>query len=241
MNEKLLNLTENMFKDNLLETDPEYAEIIGNFIFEETSNEIDLDSKTKYMAILATLLGLQGLEAFKRMLLISYENGLSYIEIKEIVYQATAYLGIGRVYPFLYAVNEFIKNSGEKLPLEPQNDLNSNRIEKGSRKQVELFGEHMKDFYKNGDSEFPQINRWLAANCFGDYYTRGGLNNNQREMITFCYLMAQGGCEPQLQAHASANIRLGNNKSFLYKIISVCVPFMGYPRTLNALKVVKEI
>ena len=45
------------------------------------------------------------------------------------------------------------------------------------------------------------INRWLAANCFGDYYTRKGLDLAQRELITFCFLMAQGGCEPQLIAH----------------------------------------
>lgn len=60
----------------------------------------------------------------------------------------------------------------------------------------------------------------LADNCFGDYYTRTGLTDAQREMITFCYLAAQGGVEPQLLAHAKANI--------------------GYPRTLNALGTVGE-
>ena len=27
------------------------------------------------------------------------------------------------------------------------------------------------------------INRWLADNCFGDYYTRTGLNDQEREMF----------------------------------------------------------
>ena len=40
------------------------------------------------------------------------------------------------------------------------------------------------------------------ANCFGDYYTRKGLTLAERELITFCFLMAQGGCEPQLIAHS---------------------------------------
>ena len=31
------------------------------------------------------------------------------------------------------------------------------------------------------------------ANCFGDYYTRTGLDLKQREMITFCFLAAQVG------------------------------------------------
>lgn len=31
------------------------------------------------------------------------------------------------------------------------------------------------------------INRWLADNCFGDYYTRKGLNDQKREMIIFAF------------------------------------------------------
>ena len=51
--------------------------------------------------------------------------------MKEIVYQAVAYLGIGRVFPFLKAVNSFIEETlGLKLPLENQNDPNPNRFRK---------------------------------------------------------------------------------------------------------------
>ena len=34
-------------------------------------------------------------------------------------------------------------------------------------------------------------------------------------MITFCFLAAQGGCEPQLTSHAAANMRIGNDKIFV--------------------------
>ena len=80
----------------------------------------------------------------------------------------------------------------------------------------------------------------LSDNCFGDYYTRKGLNYQQREMITFCFLAAQGGCEPQLTSHAGANMRIGNDKAFLIQIISQCLPYIGYPRSLNALRCVNE-
>ena len=63
------------------------------------------------------------------------------------------------------------------------------------------------------------VNKWLASNCFGDYYTRTGLDLKQREMITFCFLYAQGGCKPQAIAHAKANIRLGNDEAFLIKVV----------------------
>ena len=108
------------------------------------------------------------------------------------------------------------------------------------RAQVDIFGDGMKDFWKSGPEESRHINRWLAANCFGDYYTRTGLDLGQREMITFCFLAAQGGCEPQLISHAAANIRIGNDKGFLIKVISQCLPFIGYPRSLNALRCLNE-
>ena len=59
-------------------------------------------------------------------------------------------------------------------------------------------------------------------------------------MITFCYLAAQGGVEPQLLAHAQANIKLGNDKEFLMKVIEQSVPFIGYPRSLNAVRIVNQ-
>ena len=96
----------------------------------------------------------------------------------------------------------------------------------------------MRDFWQSGPQESRHINRWLAANCFGDYYTRTGLDYKQREMITFCFLAAQGGCEPQLTSHAAANMKIGNDKEFLIRIISQCLPYIGYPRSLNALSCV---
>ena len=117
------------------------------------------------------------------------------------------------------------------LPLEGQATTTlADRLEKGVEAQVEIFGEHMKEAWKAGP-----INRWLAANCFGDYYTRKGLTLPERELITFCFLMAQGGCEPQLIAHSKGNMHIGNDKDFLIRIVSECLPYIGYPRSLNAI------
>ena len=105
---------------------------------------------------------------------------------------------------------------------------------------MDIFGEDMRDFWQSGPEDRRHINRWLAGNCFGDWYTRGGLDLAEREMVTFCFLAAQGGCEPQLTSHAAANMRLGNNQAFLVKVVSQCVPYIGYPRSLNALRCVDE-
>lgn len=229
------------YVSKFLVTDPEFIEGFDNFAFDEVVNQDDLDDRTRMMAILATLLGCQGIDEFKAMLPAALNSGVTPVEAKEIVYQAVAYLGIGRVFPFLHATNDVLTARGVELPLPSQAATTTeDRLAAGIQAQVDIFGEGMKDFWKSGLEESRHINHWLADNCFGDYYTRGGLDYKQREMITFCFLAAQGGCEPQLVSHSAANMRLGNDKSFLIKVISQCLAFIGYPRSLNALRCVND-
>ncbi len=225
----------------LRDSDPDFAEIFENFAFDEVPNHDDMDDRTRFTVVLASLVGCQGIDAFRAFVPAALEFGMTPVEIKEIVYQSTAYLGIGRVLPFLHAMNEVFIESNVTLPLESQTRVSrEERREAGTQVQVELFGEGMHDFWKSGPVESRHINEWLAANCFGDYYTRGGLDLAQRELITFCFLAAQGGCEPQLVSHAAANMRVGNDKEFLIKVVSQCIPYLGYPRCLNALRCVEE-
>lgn len=223
---------------NYHETDPEFMKIIEHFALEEGVKESgqELPEDTRYLAILATLLGCQGLDVYKDMLPKALDEGLTPIMVKEMVYQAVDYLGLGRVMPFLSVTNDILSVRGVKLPLPAQvTTTMENRLEKGVETQAEIFGEHMKEAWKAG-----HINRWLAANCFGDYYTRNGLDLKQRELITFCFLAAQGCCEPQLTAHAKGNINLGNDKDFLIRVVSQCLPYIGYPRSLNAVACVNK-
>lgn len=222
-------------------TDPEFAELIQNFACDEVVNNDDLDDHTRMIAVLSTLIGSQSVDAFKEMLGYALETGVTPVEVKEIVYQAAAYLGLGRVFPFLACTNDVLEKQGVQLPLEGQATTNpSDRLEKGEQTQVDIFGDQMRGFSQSGPEESRHINKWLSDNCFGDYYTRTGLDYTQREMITFCFLAAQGGCEPQLTSHAAANMGIGNDKSFLINIISQCLPYIGYPRSLNALRCVNE-
>lgn len=228
-------------QSKLAETDPEFIERFDNFAFDEVVNQDDLDDRTRMIAIISTLIGCQGIDEFKAMVPAAFNFGVTPVEIKEILYQSVAYLGIGRVLPFLHVTNDILTAQGIALPLPNQSTTTTdNRLEAGIQAQVDIFGDSMKDFWKSGAADTKHINQWLAANCFGDYYTRTGLDHLQREMITFCFLLAQGGCEPQLTSHAAANIRLGQDKKFLIKIISQCLPYIGYPRSLNGLRCVNE-
>ncbi len=197
------------------ETDPEFMERFEHFAFDEVVNEEgqQLDEVTRHMAVLAALLGCQGVDAFRLELPRALDGGVT---------------------PDM--VNEILTERGVSLPLPGQATTTmEDRLEKGAAAQAEIFGDQMREAWKSG-----HINRWLAANCFGDYYTRTGLDLKQREMITFCFLLAQGGCEPQLTSHARGNMNLGNDKDFLIRVISQCLPYVGYPRSLNAVTCVNN-
>lgn len=229
------------YKSKFLETDPEFIERFDNFAFDQVINSDDLDDRTRMISILAVLIGAQCLNEYKAMMKAAMNFGVTPIEIKEVLYQAVPYLGIGRTFDFLHATNEVLTAEGISLPLEGQATTTAeNRLEKGIQAQVEIFGPEMAGFYKSGPEESRQINHWLADNCFGDYYTRTGLDFKMRELITFCFLSAQGGCEPQLRSHAVANMKIGNNKQLLISVIFQCLPYIGYPRSLNALRCVNE-
>ena len=43
------------------------------------------------------------------------------------------------------------------------------------------------------------------------------------------------GCELQHIAHAADNMNLRNDKEFLLCVVSQCLPYIGYLRSLNAI------
>lgn len=229
-------------RKRLVQTDPEFLEIAENFAQGEAVQVSKLTEKERMLCILSAMLGCQGIGEFRNLLHAALDTGIDPVAVKELLYQAAAYLGIGRVHDFLLAANEIMEQHDIPLPLTPQGTTDRNtRFEKGLAKQVALFGEGMAKRQTDAPPLRRNINRWLADNCFGDYYTRTGLNDQEREMITFCFLLAQGGCENQLRGHTAGNFGVGNGKEKLYSVVEQCMPYIGYPRSLNAMMVIDEI
>ena len=118
-------------------TDPEFTERLNHFAFDEVVNSDDMDDRTRMMAILAALIGCQGTDAFREMMPQALEAGVSPVEVREVVYQAEDYCGIGRVYPFIGIMNEVFTENGLKLPLEPQATTTmETRLEAGVQAQL---------------------------------------------------------------------------------------------------------
>ena len=148
-------------------TGPEFAERFEHFAFDEVVNEDgqQLPGETRYLAILATLIGCGGVDAYEEILPRAMENGVTPVMVKECVYQTVDYLGYGRMLPFLNATNDVFSRSGIALPLPGQATTTmENRLEKGVAAQAAIFGDRMKESWKQS-----HINRWLADNCIGIY------------------------------------------------------------------------
>jgi len=229
-------------KSKLVETDPELIEVFDNFAFDEVLGYGNLDSKTRLMVILASMIACQALAEYKVMLSGALNVGVTSVEVKEIVYQAVPYVGMAKVYDFIHATNEILESRGVKLPLEGQATTTpETRFEKGYAVQKAIVGERLEKMYADSPADQIHIQRYLSANCFGDYVARAGIDLPTRELLTFSMLLALGGCEPQLKGHVQANLTVGNDKERLLSVVTQLIPYVGYPRALNAIRCLNEV
>lgn len=50
-----------------------------------------------------------------------------------------------------------------------------------------------------------------------------------------------GGADSQVRSHAPGNLNMGNGRQVLLDTVTVLLPYIGYPRSLNAIAAVNEI
>jgi 4-carboxymuconolactone decarboxylase len=229
-------------KSTLAVTDPELIEVFDNFAFDEVLRYGNLDIRTRLMVILAAMIASQALGEYKVMLGGALNVGVTPVEVKEIVYQAVPYVGMAKVYDFILATNEILESRGIKLPLEGQSTTSpETRFEKGFALQKTLIGERIDRMYAESPANQIHIQKYLSANCFGDYVSRNGVGVKTRELLTVSMLLSLGGCEPQLKGHIQTNLDIGNDKETLLSVVTQLLPYVGYPRTLNAIRCLNEV
>ncbi len=244
-NEQATRTHQTLFPDHistLAVTDPELIEVFDNFAFDEVLRDSNLPTKTRLMVQLAALIASQALREYRVMLCAALTVGVTPVEVKEIVYQAVPYAGMAKVFEFLHATNEALSERGIALPLAPQSTSTPDtRLQNGRDVQSHIVGKDtVEKMYALAPLDQQHIQRLLTANCFGDWVSRGGIDIPMRELLTFSMLVSLGGCEPQVKGHVAANLRVGNNRSRLIDVTTQLLPFIGYPRTLNALRAIDE-
>ncbi|MGP7816524.1 carboxymuconolactone decarboxylase family protein [Niallia sp. 01092] len=223
-------------------TNPDFQDILSHFIFGEVFYQGDLDDKIRELITLVVLATSQTLPQLKAHVSAALNVGLTPVEIKEAVYQCAPYIGFPKTLNAINEVNEVFKAKNIALPIESQKTVDEDkRFDKGLAVQIEIFGDVIKKMYESAPSNQKHMQEYLSAFCFGDFYTRGGLDLKTRELLTLCIISALGGAEGQVKAHVQGNKNVGNDKERLITAITHCLPYMGFPRTLNALACVNEI
>ena len=222
--------------------DPDLESIFNNFLYGEVYNHGTLDPKLRELVTLVSLTASQGTDMIKDHVEIALNVGATPIEIKEALYQCSPYVGFPRVFAALEKANEVFKEKNISLPIESQSTVTEEtRFDKGLEIQTNTFGTRILDAHNNAPANQKHIQNFLSANCFGDFYTRNGLNMKERELLTFIMIVSLGGAEPQAASHASANISIGNSKDMLIEAVTQCIPYIGYPRTLNAIAIINNL
>jgi 4-carboxymuconolactone decarboxylase len=223
-------------------TDPELVEVFYNFAFDEVLRYGNLDTRTRLIVILGAIIASQALAEYRVMLGGALNVGVTPVELKEIVYQTVPYVGIAKVFDFIHATNEILESRGIQLPLEGQSTTTpETRFEKGLALQKEIFGDTIDKMYQSSPKNQLHIQNFLSANCFGDFVTRNGMDIKTRELLTFSMLLSLGGCEPQLKGHIQGNLNIGNDREVLLSVVTQLIPYVGYPRALNAIRCLNEV
>ncbi|MEY9963474.1 4-carboxymuconolactone decarboxylase [Streptacidiphilus sp. MAP12-16] len=224
-------------------TDPELIAYFDDFAFDETlRHTADLPERTRLMTQLAAMIAIGAVAEYRVMLGAALTVGVTPVQAKEIVYQAVPYAGMARVFDFLHATNTVLTEHGVELPLDGQSTTTpATRAADGLAVQKKIVGDQAVDaMYANAPADLRHIQELLSANCFGDHYTRTGIDVPTRELLTFAMLAALGGADPQVRGHVAANLNVGNSRAVLIAVLTALLPFIGYPRTLNALAAVND-
>ena len=225
--------------DRALPQDKELRAVMDNFIGSEVPEATPLVGKREAELIRLVSLTVQQSHALlQEEVGAALDKGLSPEEILEAIYQCAPYSGVPRAVDAVEIARGVFKAKNVKVD-ESRATVNAEtRLQAGADAQGTLFTPAYAEAAKAGKQNMPTIQYFLSSNCFGDYYTRKGLDLNTRELLTMAILVNLG-TEPQLKAHIGANLKI-RTAEYAEQAIYNCLPYCGYPRTLNALRLLKE-
>ncbi len=211
-----------------------------------TANQIpaavSMDERMQALVTTATLTALGDTDLLAATLKSAMQKGVAAVELREAIVQGMAYCGMSYTMRAEKVLMDLLKKEGLDDNLAPAGVVNDdNRFSEGLAVQKGIFGAAIDAMHQNAKADERALTVDLLTGwCFGDTYTRQVLPLKEREYLTFVYIAALGGCEPQVKAHAAGNIVAGNTRQMLTEALTVMVPYIGFPKTLNALAMVNE-
>jgi 4-carboxymuconolactone decarboxylase len=219
--------------------DSELYDIVNNLVYGELYQQGQLTDKDREMITLATLTTLGTTTILKTHVYTALNAGLTPTQITETVYHCTPYVGAAKSLEAIAVVNEVFKEKNIEIPESTATVTESSRFDDGSATQTELFGNLGNTKPVEGETRLG--GSFLPDYCFGDFYTRTGITLEQHELLTWVCIATLGGAEGQLTGHTNGNKNIGKSKEYMMEVVTDMMPYIGYPRTLNALAIINTV
>ncbi len=232
----------NISLENNKGADKDFMDILQKYIFGEVFEVGNLDIKTRELLTVTTLTCLQTLPQLKAHINGALNAGNNPIEIREAIYQCAPFIGFPKTLNAIAVFNEVIKERGLENKLKSTaTTTETDRFKKGYEIQNPLYGDEIKENFKNlPDNMGDDVARFLTEVCFGDYYTREGLDLKTRELLTIAILTTTKNTDT-LKSHIKGNLKAGNSIETITASIIQIMPYIGFPDSFAALKTVQEI
>lgn len=119
--------------------------------------------------------------------------------------------------------------------------MKQTRYERGAELLNQIDGSGGEKVIRSLQDIAPDLGKYILEFAFGDIYSRKELDIQEREIITITSLLTCGGCEPQLKVHINASLNVGISPEKIVETFMQCVPYVGFPRVLNAIFTAKEV
>ena len=222
-------------------SDPEMMDILQKFIFGEVFRTGDLTMKQREMITCITLATMQTLPQLKAHTSAALNVGVTPEELREVMYLTAPFIGFPKMLNAVATVNEVFKERGIHLPLEKQGTVtDANRHEAGKAIQDRLYPGGISSVMEGMPGDMGKdVEQFLTDYFFGEIYSRGALDLKTRELLGYCVLTTLEA-ESQLQSHFHGNINAGNTPETVTAAVIQCLPYIGFPAAIKALRIIKQ-
>ncbi len=117
----------------------------------------------------------------------------------------------------------------------------SDRYERGEKLLRKIDGDKVADnLIAAYENLAPDFTRYLVEFAFGEIYARDG-DLKHREIVAIASLATMGGADAQLETHVHGAFNVGLTESEIVECVMTLIPYIGFPKALNAMAVVKRV
>lgn len=222
--------------------EPVFKRLLEDDVPERTSLDDRLANllQTAAMTVLPAHGGSEALaETFRRALF----AGVSAEELLEVLVQTMAVAGMPAVISAERILHAELGEAGMGAPeTRPSTAGAAERFEHGLAVEEKLFGrEYLYAFHAGlREDERPLQLSLLSSWAYGETFGRAYLTDLERELVLLAALVASGARE-EIEMHVRAAKKLGATRADLIGLLTVLLPYTGFPKVRAGLALVNAV